>query len=82
MTNLHRSATVDDFYELFGLRSTNYLRSNSHTGMENLSNVDQLFAPATMTAPVHVCVELLKLHGIDFQENPLVIEMSKSPLEQ
>ena len=58
------------------------MRSNSHTGMENLSNVDQLFAPATMTAPVHVCVELLKLHGIDFQENPLVIEMSKSPLEQ
>ena len=50
--------------------------------MDHLSNVDQSFAPATVTAPAHVYEELLKLHGIDFHDNPLVIEMSKSPLEQ
>ena len=46
--------------------------------MDHISIVDQRFASATVTAPAHVCEELLKLHGI----NPLVIEMSKSPLEQ
>ena len=50
--------------------------------MDHFSNVDQPFASATVTAPVHVCEELLKLHGIVFHGNPLVIEMSKSPLEQ
>ena len=50
--------------------------------MDHFSNVDQPFASATVTAPSHVCEELLKLHGIDFHDNPLVIEMSKSPLEQ
>ena len=82
MTNLHQSVTVDDLYELFSLRSTNYLRNNCHTVMDHFSNVDQLFASATITAPVHVCEELLKLHGIVFHGNPLVIEMSESPLEQ
>ena len=82
MTNLHQSVTVDDLYELFGLISTNYLRNNCHIEMDHFSNVDQPFASATVTAPSHVCEELLKLHGIDFHDNPLVIEMSKSPLEQ
>ena len=50
--------------------------------MDHFSNVDQTFAPATITTPVHVCEELLKLHGIVFHGNSLVIEMSKSPLEQ
>ena len=33
-------------------------------------------------AASHVSEELLKLHGIDFHNNLLVTEMSKSPLEQ
>ena len=50
--------------------------------MDHFSNVIQTFASATVTAPAHVCEELLKLHGIDFHDNPLVIEMPQSPLEQ
>ena len=50
--------------------------------MDHFSNVDQPFGPATVTATAHVCKELLKLNGIVFHDNPLVIEMSKSPLEQ
>ena len=78
MINLHQSVTVDDLYKLFGLKSTNYLRNNCHTEMDHFSNVEQPFA----SAPVHLCEELLKLHGIDFHDHPLVIEMYKSPLEQ
>ena len=81
MTNLHQSVTVDDLYKLFGLRSTNYLRNNCHIDMNHLSNVDQPFASTTVTAPADVCEELLKLYDIDFHDNPLVTEMSKSPLE-
>ena len=50
--------------------------------MDHFSNVDQPFASATVAAPIHVCEELLKLHGIVFHGNPLVFEMSKPPLEQ
>ena len=50
--------------------------------MNHFSNADQPFASATMAAPAHVCQELLKLHDTDFHDNPLVIEMSKFPLEQ
>ena len=45
--------------------------------MDHFSNIDQASASATVTAPAHVCEELLKLHGIDFHDNPLVTEMSK-----
>ena len=50
--------------------------------MDDFSNVDQPFASAAVTAPAHVCEKLLKLHGTDFHDNLLIIEMSKSPLEQ
>ena len=82
MTNLHQSFAVDDLYELFGLRSTNYLRNNCDIEMDQFRIVDQPFASATVTAPAHVCEEYLKLHGIDFHDNLIVIRMSKSPLEQ
>ena len=45
--------------------------------MNHFSNADQPFASATVTPPVHVCEELLTLHGIDFHDNPLVIKISK-----
>ena len=80
--NLDQSVSVDDLHELFGLRSTNYLRNNCHIVMDHFSNVDQPFAFATVTAPAHVCEVLLKWHGIVFHGNPLVIEMSKYRFQQ
>ena len=50
--------------------------------MDHFSNVDQPFTSATVNAPAHICEELLKLYGIDFNDKPLVTEMSKSPLEE
>ena len=35
-----------------------------------------------MAADAHVCEKFLMLQGINFQDNPLVIEMPESPLEQ
>ena len=32
--------------------------------MNHVSNVDQLFASAVVTAPTHICEEPLKLHAI------------------
>ena len=58
MTNLHQSVAVDDLYELFGLRSTNYLRNNCHIEKSHFSNVDQPFGSATVTVRAHVCEEL------------------------
>ena len=81
MINLHQSIIADGFYELFGVKYTNYLRNNYHIKMNYFINVDQPFASATVSAPVHVCEKLLKLHGIDLHDNPLVIKMSESPLE-
>ena len=58
MTNLHQSVIADNFYELFGLRSTNYLRNNCNIEMDHFSNIDQPFTSATVTAPAYVCEEL------------------------
>ena len=40
VTNLYQSVTVDDLYELFGFRSTSYLRNNCNIEMDHFSNVD------------------------------------------
>ena len=53
LTNLHQNVTVDDIYQLFGLRSADYLRNNCHTEMDHFNNVDQPFTSATVTAPAH-----------------------------
>ena len=83
MKKLHQSVTADELYELFGLRSTNYLGSNYHIEMDHFSNVDLCsLASAAVTVPAHSCEKPLKLHSIDFHDNSLVIEMSKFPLEQ
>ena len=50
--------------------------------MDHFSNADKPFASATVTPPARVFEEFLKLHGINFHDNLLVIKMSKSPLEQ
>ena len=82
MPNFHQSVTVDDLNELFDLKSTKYFRNNCQIEMHHFSNAGQPFASATVTVSAHVCEELLKLHSIDSHDNPLIVEMSKSPLEQ
>ena len=47
--------------------------------MDHFSNVDRPFASATVITPAYACEGLLKLYSIDFRDNPLVTEISKSP---
>ena len=80
--HFHQSVTVDDLNDMFDLKSTKYFRNNCQIEMHHFSNAGQPFASATVTVSAHVCEELLKLHSIDSHDNPLIVEMSKSPLEQ
>ena len=64
------------------LGPTNFLINNCHIQMSHFSNVDQPFAYATATTSGQVFMKLLKLYGINFYDNCLVIEMFKSQLEQ
>ena len=65
--NLNVNVTIDDVYELFGLKTTKYLRSNTYVEMPLNSN-GQTRGSAFVTALDHVRNELLKLNNIRFRE--------------
>ena len=64
--NFSTRVIVDDIHELFGLRSTKYLRDNFSVEMLMRSH-DQSKGFAFITAPQHVTKELLKMNGVQFQ---------------
>ena len=66
MGNFSTRVIVDDIHELFGLRSTKYLRDNCSVEMLMRSH-DQSKGFAFITAPQHVTKELLKMNGVQFQ---------------
>ena len=70
--------TVDDFYELFGPRSTQYCNENSDIQTPLLGNTGNRKGFAYITVPEHVVEKLLKLHGIEFNGRKLVIEKAKT----
>ena len=78
--NLNVNVTIDDIYELFGLKATKYLRSNTYVEMP-LNRNDQTRGFVFVTAPDHVRNELLKLNNIRFREKNLVIEAARSEMK-
>ena len=74
--NLNANVTIDDIYELFGLKTKKYLRSNTYIEM-SLNRNGQTRGFAFVTAPDHVRNELLKLNNIQFRERNLVIEADR-----
>ena len=78
--NLNVNVTIDDIYELFGLKTTKYLRSNTSVEMP-LNRNGQTRGFAFVTAPDHVRDELLKLNNIQFREKNLIIEASRSKMK-
>ena len=62
--NLSDHTTEDDLYELFGLRSTKYLKQNCSVKMSTNSNTGKNRYFGYVTAPEHVTTELIKLNGI------------------
>ena len=75
--NFSTCVTVDDIYELFGLKSTKYLCDNYSVKMPVRSD-DQSKGFTFITAPQHVAKELVKLNGVRFKGNYLIVEESKS----
>ena len=78
--NINVNVTIDDIYELFGLKTTKYLRSNTYVQMPFNRN-GQTRGFAFVTAPDHVRNELLKLNNIQFREKNLIIETARSKMK-
>ena len=76
--NLSDYTTEDDLYELFGLRSTKYLKQNCSVKMSTNSNTGKKKYFAYVTAPEHVTTELIKLNGIEFNSKCIIVEEAKN----
>ena len=71
VSNLDERATATELSQLFGLRATPYLVKNS--SIEVKSTEDEL-RYALVILPQEIAVEILKLTGIEFYEQKLVIK--------
>ena len=78
--NLNVNVRIDDIYELFGLKTTKYLRSNTYVEMP-LNRNGQTRGFAFVNAPDNVRNELLKINYIQFREKNLVIEAARSKMK-
>ena len=76
--NLNKNVTEQDLIELFGLRTTNYLRNTCRVKLILCSKTNNSRGFAFVTGPEYVLNELVKLNGIEFQEKLLVIEKAKN----
>ena len=71
---LSEDINESDLFELFGLRTTNYLRDYSDAQIPLSDNTGKTRGFAYVKVPRHVSDELLKLYGIGFKGKMLVIE--------
>ena len=76
---VHDCIEFSDLYELFGLRSIQYLSENSDIQMSLLENIGKRRGITYITVPEHVVKELLKLHSIEFNGRKLITEKAKTP---
>ena len=77
--NIHGNVTESDLVELSGLRKTNYLIDICSNEMSNLQQNGRHNGHVFILAPCHVCDELLKLHGSEFDGRKIIIEEAKAP---
>ena len=74
--NLNKNV-AEDLIDLFGLRTTNYLRNTCLVILTLCSKTNNSRAFAFVTGPEHVLNELVKLSRIEFQEKILVRDEAK-----
>ena len=74
---LDSNVSIEDIYKLFGLKSTAYLRTNCHVDFPLNQQIQKTKGHAYITAPKHVCDELVKLNSVKFKGKFLFIEISK-----
>ena len=75
--NLDSNVSIEDIYELFGLKSTAYLRTNCHVDFPLNQQTQKSKGHTYITAPKHVFDELVKLNGVEFKGKLLFIEIAK-----
>jgi len=76
--NLGSSVTTEDLIQLFGLGTTPYLRLNCSVELATCEKTGKSKNFAFVNVPEHVCVELMKLNGIEYYGKMLVIEEAKT----
>ena len=76
--NLNPNVTEEDINELFGLKSTDYLRQNCSVEMLIDRNTGKSKGFAFLKAPLHVSDELIKLNGFEFQKQTIRIENAQT----
>ena len=77
VSNLNKNVTEQDLIEFFCLRTTNFLGNTCHVKLTLCSKTNDSRGFAFVTGPGHVLNEFVKLNGIEFQENILVIDEAR-----
>ena len=72
--NLSLDTKIDDLYELFGLRSTKYLRETCKINIPVNENTRKYKGFAFALVPEHMQKEILKLNEITLESRIIVIE--------
>ena len=72
--NLNFCIKENDLVELFGLNTTKYLRETCSLNMPMNDKTGQSKGYAFVSAPKHVCDELLKLNEVKFHGSQIKIE--------
>ena len=80
--NYNLGIKENDLVELFGLNTTKYLRETCSRNMPMNNKTGQSKGYAFMSAPKHVCDELLKLNEENFHGSQIKIQEAKSKREQ
>ena len=65
---------IEGIYKLFGLKSTAYLPSNCLVDYLLNQQTQKARGHVYITAPKHVCDQLVKLNGVEFKDKFLIIE--------
>ena len=75
--NLNKNTTEEDLNQLFGLKTTVYLRQARSIKIPLDKNTGKTKGFAFLNIPQHVYNELIKLNGIEFQNNCIRIEEAR-----
>ena len=75
--NLDSNVSIEDIYDFFGLKSAAYLHTTCHVDFTLNHQTQKTKGHIYITAPTHVCNELVKLNGIEFKGKFLFIEIAK-----
>ena len=78
MGNLNKNITEEDLNQLFGLKTTVYLRQTCSIEMPLDKNTGKSKGFAFLNVPQHVYNELVKLNGIEFQNHFIRIEEART----